>query len=363
MEYGKKVSIWLILYILCGLVFAPSVCIGAASGGVELCLSVVVPSLLPFFICSKMLVQNGFARYISKPMQFIMRPVFNVPGCGAFAMVVGALSGCPVGAKTVTELLKDGLCSKSEAQRMVCFCNNSGPLFIMGAVASGMLGYEKIGGLLYASHIISALLVGVCMSFYKRGDVLVRASATKRDERATLSSVMAESVSLMGYVCGFVIFFAVVVAILRQSGMIDIIGGKAADKSGLAGIIYGAFEMTNGIAALGAEKITASTLCAASFILGFGGLSAILQVRGIISEYGLSSLVFAAAKLAQGAISAFVTWVMLGFCDISLPVFATKSEVGFASLWANGINLTALFGIIILILSILSVTCKKVRRM
>lgn len=363
MDGKRKVSVWLILYILCGLVFMPSVCIAAARGGVELCLGVVVPSLLPFFICSKMLVQNGFARYISRPMQFIMRPLFNVPGCGAFALVVGVLSGCPVGAKTVTELLKDGLCTKSEAQRMVCFCNNSGPLFIMGAVASGMLGYERIGGLLYASHVFSALLVGVCMSFYRRGDVLVSASAPKRDERATFSSVVAESVSLMGYVCGFVIFFAVVVAILKQSGMIDIIGGMSADKTCLGGMIYGAFEMTNGISALGAGRITASTLCAASFVLGFGGLSAILQVRGIISEYGLSTAVFAAAKLAQGAISAFVTWAMLCFFDVSLPVFATKSEVGLASLWANAINLTAVFGIIILILSILSITCKKVRRM
>lgn len=361
---GKTVSSMLILYILCGLVFMPSVCINAASCGVMLCINVIVPSLFPFFVCSKLLVQNGFAERISRPLQMVMRPVFNVPGCGAFAFAVGALSGCPVGAKTVTELYSHGLCSKSEAQRMICFCNNSGPLFIVGSVSVGMLGFEAVGGLLYASHIISAVIVGIIMSFYKRKEKIEKSNFLHHSNTGCgFAETVSQSVSLIGYVCGFVIFFAVVTAVLRESGMIEIITQKTAFTEMAHGVLYGMLEMTNGISAISGGKITSGLLCAVSFVLGFGGLSVILQVRGIISEYGLSTAVFAAAKLVQGILSALVTSLLLSVSKITLPVFSSAAENGTMFYWANSINLYAVFGIIILLLSILSIACKNMRRM
>ena len=163
-----KISAALTVYVFLGLVLLPVQCIAAASRGLGLCIEVIVPSLLPFFICSKILLKNGFAESVSKPFGILMRPVFNVPACGAFAFLIGILSGCPVGAKTVTDMYERSVCTKAEAQRMLCFCNNSGPLFIMGAVATGMLGFDKVGVVLYVSHIISAVVVGVAVSFYKR---------------------------------------------------------------------------------------------------------------------------------------------------------------------------------------------------
>ena len=63
-----------------------------------------------------------------------MRPLFNVPGESAYAFIMGLISGYPVGAKIVTDLRKTNLCSKDEGERMLCFTNNSGPLFIIGTV-------------------------------------------------------------------------------------------------------------------------------------------------------------------------------------------------------------------------------------
>ncbi len=63
-----------------------------------------------------------------------MKPIFNVPGIGAYAFIMGIISGYPVGAKIVTEFRKNGECSKVEAERLLSFSNNSGPLFIIGTV-------------------------------------------------------------------------------------------------------------------------------------------------------------------------------------------------------------------------------------
>ena len=361
---NKAISSALVIYFLTGLILMPKMCINAASQGLELCINVIIPSLFPFFVCSKMLVKNGFAEFVSRPMYRIMRPVFNVPGCGAFAFIIGILSGCPVGAKTVVDMYSDSLCTKAEAQRMLCFCNNSGPLFIMGSVAAGMLGFEQVGWILYFSHVLAAVTVGIIMSNYKRKEVIKNSvpARTKQSVGCFTASV-SEAVSLTGYVCGFVIFFAVAVAILRQSGLVEVLTHSAAEKSIAAGLIYGMLEMTNGISVLSGGKITPLLLCAVSFTAGFGGLSVILQVSGIISEHGFSTLIFAAAKLLQGILSAVITWIMISYSGITLPVFGGKSDFGILNGWAFSINIFAVFGIIVLFLSILSIGCKILRRM
>ncbi len=358
-----KISTLLTVYILIGMVLMPELCMGAAVNGINLCLSVIVPSLFPFFICSKILVKNGFAQSVSKPLHFMMRPLFNVPGCGAFAFVMGILSGCPVGAKTVTDMYANNMCTHTEAQRMLCFCNNSGPLFIIGSVAIGMLGFKDIGSILYASHIISAIITGIIMGFYKRREV-VRCIADYKVKKSTdvLSVSVSEAVSLTGYVCGFVIFFAVAVEIFKQSGIVDIIVHSFDNKNIASGLLYGMCEMTNGISALSALQITPELLCTVSFVTGFGGLSIILQVYGIIKKYNLSVFVFSAAKLFQGILSAFITYFMLAYSNITLPVFADKTNFGVFNHWAFSINIFVIFGIIILFLSILFVVCKFLRR-
>ena len=54
-----------------------------------------------------------------------------------------------------------GSITASEGERLLGFCNNSGPAFIIGAVGSGVFGSVKIGLLLYAVHILSELAAGL----------------------------------------------------------------------------------------------------------------------------------------------------------------------------------------------------------
>ena len=63
-----------------------------------------------------------------------MRPLFGVPGEGAFALIMGTISGYPMGAKIVADLKEKESVNKVEAERLLAFTNNSGPLFVIGAV-------------------------------------------------------------------------------------------------------------------------------------------------------------------------------------------------------------------------------------
>lgn len=106
----------------------------ASKEGLTLWVTSVVPALLPFFIACELLSHTTIVDFLGKYLSKIMRPLFNVPGEGAFPFIMGIISGYPVGAKIVTNFRKEGICTKEECERLLTFTNNSGPLFIIGTV-------------------------------------------------------------------------------------------------------------------------------------------------------------------------------------------------------------------------------------
>lgn len=127
-----------ILFIIGLVVFSNSNLI-AAKTGLKLWFNNVVPSLFPFFIATHLLSHTDIIQFISNYCNCFMRPLFNVPGECAYAFILGLISGYPIGAKIVTDLRNNNLCTKDEAERMLCFTNNSGPLFIIGTVRNNFI--------------------------------------------------------------------------------------------------------------------------------------------------------------------------------------------------------------------------------
>ncbi|MEG1778158.1 MAG: sporulation protein, partial [Angelakisella sp.] len=115
-----------------------------------------------------MAVQTGLAEYIGRFFEAPMRLLFGVPGACAPAFILGIIGGYPVGAKTALTLYQNRLCSKTEAERLLAFCNNCGPAFILGTVGSAVFGDMRVGILLYASHILASIAVGIIFRFYHR---------------------------------------------------------------------------------------------------------------------------------------------------------------------------------------------------
>lgn len=130
--------------------------LSATKNGLLLWANSVVPALLPFFIATELLSHTNVTMAIGRLLNKFMKPIFNVPGIGAYAFVMGIISGYPVGAKIVTKFRQDGLCTKAETERLLAFTNNSGPLFIIGTVGITMFGNTliRIIAIYYTSFIM-----------------------------------------------------------------------------------------------------------------------------------------------------------------------------------------------------------------
>lgn len=166
---------------------------------------------LPLFVLSSLVVELGMSRYLGKLLEPVMAPLFRVNGNCAAALALGFVGGYPVGARTAIQIYETGQCSRTEAERMLAFCNNSGPAFILGVVGAGVFGSGAAGLLLYLAHLLASLLVGVLFRFYRpgegpragrrRGPQFQAASFSKAFTRS-VTGAMQSTLSI----CAFVLF-------------------------------------------------------------------------------------------------------------------------------------------------------------
>lgn len=348
-----------VLALVVCIVWSPRASIDAVTAGLGLCVRTIVPTLFPFFVCCNILIRTGFVSVVGKWLTPVMRPLFNVSGAGAFAFVMGILSGYPVGAKMVVQLRDNGLISRTEARRLLPFCNNSGPLFILGAVGITLLGSQPLGIMLYAVHIASALLVGLLFSFYRRGDRgggPYGARPVVRLPRYSVGEVFAgairDSVLSVLNICGYIVFFSAILACLHSviEAAVAFVLPLTHMDGGLAdGAVRGLFEMTNGVSAAAASRAgLRAKLSVIAFLLGFGGISVHTQVLGIVAPSDIGVSTYIVGKTAQGGIAALLTWAVCAFLPeqpvmamLYTPVYTGPYPLRFIA-FVVGINLVGI---------------------
>lgn len=337
---GKKLlprlKHWLLWGVLAGglalLIFMPSQVTDAVVDSLRLCANVVIPSLFPFFVLSSLIVGTGLARAVGTLLEGLMRPLFRVPGCCGGAFFLGLLSGYPVGAQTAVSLYQNGSCSKDEAERLLAFCNNSGPAFILGSVGIGIFHSARVGWLLYGCHVLAALSVGFVLRFTARSSA-ASAGAGKPAPLQPFSRVFVDSVKgavlNMLNVCGFVVFFAILIALLSTLGVFPALGSWLSSLLRFTGqpaaffetLLSGFLEITSGAKLIGASPLPLPVQiwqCAA--ILGWAGLSVHCQVLSLLTGTGLSPRRYFLGKLLQSGLS-------LCFALLALRLFPSATAV------------------------------------
>lgn len=330
MKIIKGVTVLAAVYITVCLVLFPQQCIAAVINALNLCGSAVIPTLFPFFVCSSLFVSLGLAEYASKYLGRIMQPLFKTNGAGAVAVVLGIISGYPVGAKCAADLYSQNKLSKSEAERLIAFCNNSGPMFIMGTIGVVVYHSIKIGVVLYIIHVMSSFLTGMIYArLHKDRDtvcVLNKKSCEDTDNTNVFNIIgkaVGGAVNTILKVCGFVVFFAVVSTTLPQ------FFGRE--------FMYAFLEITGGIKDLSALAFDPYLkLSFVSMFLALSGVSVLLQVGAIIAEYNLSVRSYISGKFIQSVISFALTYLL---CLILK--FKGCAEVLFEGEYTGAFNLSS----------------------
>jgi len=299
----------------------PREVLGASRDGLMLWFNNVLPALLPFIIVVNILGAMGIIETMSKFLKPFMHFVFRLPGEGGFAFVTGIISGYPMGAKAVADLWHKGKITTKEAQRLLAFCNNAGPLFIVGVVGVGLLNNSTAGYVLWAGHIISAVTMGVVT---RSRDIVIATqmknsliqTKSKKSGISHYGKVLGEAVKnameALLLVGGLIIFFSVIVRVML------IVLGDIPFPGFFAGII----EVTGGVKLL-ADTVSGSIspfmIAVIGGIIGFGGFSVHAQALHFNANTGIKAGLYILHKILGGVITAVVTWILWHLYLILIP--------------------------------------------
>lgn len=319
-------TLLIFIFTLCLIIFSSTNFV-AAQNGLTLWATTVLPSLFPFLIATELLCKTNFVHILGKFLDKFMRPIFNVPGESSIAIILGTLSGYPIGAKIVCNLKKQKLISNVEAERLIAYTNNSGPLFILGSIGIGLFGNKKIGLILLISHILSSLIVGLIFRFWKKNSpkfdysILKNQTENRIIKLSTIGELLSEAIknaiSSVLTIGGFVVLFSVIISILESSNILIIMSNLMTlfkiPKDFTLTLISGILELTNGVNLSSKlfQVMPNISILLTSFLLGLGGISIMFQIYSIISKEGISIKPYIYGKFLQSIVSTILVFIFI----------------------------------------------------
>lgn len=270
----------------CVLILDAKTALKGAQDGVALCLQSVIPSLLPFIFISLVLNASITGRSLR-----LIRPLCRLLGIAEgmeSVLLLGFLGGYPIGAQSVNDAFVHGYISRSNAQRLLGFCNNAGPAFIFG-IARSLFPETRAVWWLWGIHVASALMVGVLLPVEKHPY-----RCTTNVDPMSLPKAIENAVRIMARICGWVIIFRVLISFSENWFLwLFPIPYQA--------LFCGILELTNGIYALIELPLFGQRYIIASVILAFGGICVSMQTIHVTQAVGKS--LYFPGKLIQTVIS------------------------------------------------------------
>lgn len=296
-EISKLVLAGLALMLL---ILDAKTALSGAKDGISLCIYTVIPSLFPFFILSSMLTSSLTGKRI--PILSPISRLCGIPDGAESLLVLGILGGYPVGAQAIADAYEQGQLKKTAAHRLLGFCSNAGPAFLFG-MAGTLFNSVIIPWALWLIHILSALIVGAILPGKTRDTCQLRKSAP-----LTVPQTMERSIRIMATVCGWVVIFRVILAVLNRWVFWFLpLEGQI--------LLSGLLELSNGCVALHSLQADGSRFVLCACILAIGGLCVGMQTVSVTAAVGTG--LYFPGKVLQCLISVLMAAVVQ--CFLFLP--------------------------------------------
>lgn len=274
----KLIAAFFLILIVCILSHS-SLSLTYASLGLELWFQKMVPALLPFMILSGVMIRLRLTEKMAGVLYPVIGPVYRVRKNVVYCMALGFLCGFPMGAKVTADLYERNMLTRREAEYLLAFCNNIGPVYFCSFVLPllkrrlvlpylfGMYGIPLLYGLVLRCTVYRDLPSKEVSIRQKTADPpgpkLKLLTAVNESVQTSLHSIL-----ILG---GYMILFN-----LLNLPFHILLGREPA-------LFSPVLEITGGLSMLGGGLPLYSLLA-----LSFGGLSCIAQTYSCISATDLA---------------------------------------------------------------------------
>lgn len=308
----------LIIFLILALAIFPDKYSKSTYEGLVLWAVAVLPSLLPYFFLTAVLTKLNVLSNFSNKCTPLTNKTFHLNGCAVYAFLMSVLSGYPVGSKITLDLYEKNVIDKNQCLTMGLLCSTSGPLFIIGAVGTGMFLSKTAGYILYVSHVLSAL-INAFIFRGKRKNCFINDNylSSQKSDNLLYDCVYSSVISAL-IVGGFVSVFYVISEIFLDlkilyplTALIKLIllPFNVAPTDCLS-FSVGLIEFTKGAKLLSEAGANSMSLSLTCFLITFGGASAIMQSLAFLKKAKVKTGAFILGKFTQGLIASVICFIL-----------------------------------------------------
>lgn len=264
---------------------------GAATG-MDLCIKTVIPAVFPFLFLSNLILQSGthadwlLLRFGAK--------AFGIPNEAKNIMIPAFLGGYSAGAKSVASACSTGMLSSKSSERKLAYCNQAGPAFLFGMVASQFERPYTIWTL-WGIQIISAWMVSGFFSCE------IELSGEKK-EQMTQNTAFEDALHAIGMICGWIILFRILIEFLHRWALWYM-------PVSIQVFLTGCIELSNGCCLLRLIPDENTRFVVCSGMLSWGGLCILMQTMSIVKP--LRIRYYMLGKAFQTILSLGLAWAMI----------------------------------------------------
>ena len=314
------------LFAFCLIIFRNDAVNGAIKG-LYMCSDVLIPSLFPFMVCVLLFISVVESLNLKNKIPLIF--------------ILSVLGGYPIGAMLLNEEVRLDNIEPNYAEKMMRFCVNAGPGFIIIAVGTGIYGSVKTGLILFLSAILSSFSIFLFSCFLGKDKIKFKSTRNKSSFKFSdifVNSTARASASMIN-ICSFVVLFGVINSVLE----------KFAEKVKFLNFLVYLNEVSCSV-------FKFKNIYAVSFILGFGGICVIMQIIAVSGDMKFNVLKFLIFRILNGLLFLF-------YSSVLIKVFRCKISTAFLNntiiIKTNSLK-TVLVLSAVVILFLISVQSKKI---
>lgn len=262
-----------VLGLLALLLIFPAESVQGISNGLLCCARQIIPALFPFFVVTQLILSDPTAHVLG----LALRPLTRFWGIrdksAPTALLLSWLGGFAVAARCISELYENGQLTKPQAEFLLVCAVGSSPAFILNTVGLLMLSSRQAGILLLAAQLLAnlccALICRPCFHF----DTAATCAPSAKQTPVGLAQAVQSAVSSTLTVCGFVIFFRALAAVVSP---------LLPESQTVCFLLNALMEVTGGCQAGSAFSRNGLYACCAA--LSIQSFSVLMQVRALTAK-------------------------------------------------------------------------------
>ena len=277
-KYSNLIIVMITFIILILILFNKEIVSNTIITSFYIWFNTLVPSMLPMFILSDILINYNFISFIPDKITNIISKIFNISKEAVLVLFISLIAGFPSNGTAIKTSYDLKLISKEEASHLLLFVHFANPLFILQTIGIFYLKNNSFGIIILISHVLSAFLIGVILrnKNHPTKDNYISKNNKSQSFTTIFSSSIKKSINTLLMVSGTVTSFLIISTLICHIFDLNVY---------LETFVKSTLEMTMGLSSLSnllicdIYKVVLSTA-----IISFGGLSIHLQVASVIDD-------------------------------------------------------------------------------